>query len=79
MGMFGVNRGLRRRYPALARGLLDGAEPLALPDGLALRVALAGGRTDPLTGAVHTIQVIGPTSTGGQLFSDASVYFLPLA
>lgn len=81
MGMFGVNRGLRGRYPALALGLLEAAEPLALSPDLALRVALAGGRTGRLTGAVHTTQVLGPTPTGGQLrlLSDASVYFPPLA
>lgn len=45
MGMFGVNRGLRARHPALAQGLLDAAEPLALPPDLRLRVALAKGTT----------------------------------
>lgn len=81
MGMFGVNRGLRDRYPDLARGLLDGAEPLALPEGLTLRVALAGGRTGRLTGAVHTYQVLDWKGGAGHpaLLSDASVYFPPLA
>jgi hypothetical protein len=81
MGMFGVNRGLRARHPSLAQGLLDAAEPLALPPDLRLRVALAKGTTARLTGAVHTVQVLGPTATGGQsfLYSDASFYFPPLA
>lgn len=65
----------------LAQGLLEAAEPLALPPDLVLRVALAGGRTGRLTGAVHTAQVLGPTPTGRRLhlLSDASVYFPPLA
>ncbi len=81
MGMFGVNRGLRQRFPDLARGLLAGAEPLSMPVELRLRIALASGTTGRLTGAVHTHLVIGPTSTAGQLhlLSDASVYFPPLA
>ncbi len=81
MGLFGVNHVLRERFPDLAAGLLAGAEPLSLPSDLRLRVALARGKSGWLTGAIHTQQVIGPTSTGGQLslLSDAAVYFPPLA
>lgn len=81
MGVFGINRGLRERYAALAQGLLDGTDLLALPHDLELRVALASGTTARLTGAVHTIQVLGPTASGGKSFvySDGSFYFPPLA
>lgn len=81
MGFFGVNHSLRDRFPDLAFGLLAGSEPLCLPSKLRLRVALAQGTSGRLTGAIHTRQVIGPTSTGGQLslLSSAAVYFPPLA
>lgn len=80
MGFFGVNHKLRERFPELAGGLLEGADPLRLSSDLRLRVALARGTTGRLTGAIHSMQVL-ETKSGliEYLFSDAAVYFPPLA
>ncbi|TFV65347.1 UNVERIFIED_ORG: hypothetical protein E4P37_10635 [Bacillus sp. AZ43] len=80
MGFFGVNHVLRNRFPELAAGLLAGEEPLSLPEGLRLRVAIAQGTVGRLTGAMHSMQVLDSrTGVIEYVLSDAAVYFPPLA
>lgn len=81
IGLFGMNHLLRNACRPLADALRDELPSIRLPEDLHLRLALCGGTSAILSGAMVSQVVLPPTTTGTvrTLNSAAAVYFPPLA
>ncbi|MFD3663327.1 hypothetical protein ACFWVF_22495 [Streptomyces sp. NPDC058659] len=76
IGMFAISPHLRLLFPQLAAELHEGKMGIAMPETLALRMAIYPHRTARLTGPVYSQRVLGKRE---HYNTFAEVYFPPLA